>query len=367
MTNTSSFPAPRVPVTLITGFLGAGKTTLLNGVLNGAHGPKVAVIVNEFGDAGLDHDLIEAVDEEVILMQSGCLCCSMRGDLVRTLHDLMDRRVEEKIAFDRVVIETTGLADPAPILQTLLTNYALSKRFKMDGTVTVADAAAGPDTLDRQFEAVSQVAMADLIVVTKSDLVIEPKVQAFETRLRGINPTAEILRAQNGAVDKDALWGLTAMRQDVQQEDAIAWLSQPSAPDPLQNLSGLSKDAVIDTSQSPHDTRISSASIVLNNPIPVAAFDLWLDTLIALRGPDILRVKGVVHLEDVPTPFVFHGVQHLFDPPVPLKDWQGEDRTSRIVVIARDMTRPELTYSLDMLRAHQTQPTPVTQFAGDTP
>jgi G3E family GTPase len=325
------------------------------------------VIVNEFGDTGLDHDLTEAVNEEVILMQSGCLCCSIRGNLSRTLHDLMDRRVDGKIVFDRLVIETTGLADPAPILQTLLTNHALSKRFKMNVTVTVTDAAAGPGTLDRQFEAVSQVAMADLIVVTKSDLVVEPKVQAFETRLCEINPTAEILRAQHGAVEKDALWGLTVMRQEVQYDDVMAWLSQPTALDPLQNLSGLSPSPEVDTFQSPHDTRISSAPIVLTDPIPVAGFDLWLDTLIALRGLDIQRVKGVVHLENAPTPFVFHGVQHLFEPPVPLTDWQGEDRTSRIVVIARDTTRPELTYSLDMLRAHQTQPTSETQLAGDTP
>lgn len=367
MTNPSVNTAPRVPVTLITGFLGAGKTSLLNGVLNAEYGQKVAVIVNEFGDAGLDHDLIEAVDEDVILMQSGCLCCSMRGDLVRTLHDLMDRRNAGQVSFDRVVIETTGLADPAPILHTLLTNHALARRFHTDGTVTVADAAAGPDTLDRQFEAVSQVAMADLIVVTKSDLVIEPKVQAFETRLRGINPTAEIQRAKHGAVENDALWGLSAMRQDVRHDTAMAWLREPTALDPLQNLSGLSQATEIDTFSSPHDARISSASIVLHEPIPVAAFDLWLDTLIALRGPDILRVKGVVHLEDVPTPFVFHGVQHLFDPPVPLKDWQGDDHTSRIVVIARDMNRPELTYSLDMLRAHQTETTPETKLGGDTP
>jgi G3E family GTPase len=173
---------PRIPVTLLTGFLGAGKTTVLNAILGSAQGPKIAVIVNEFGEAGLDHDLIEVVDEGVILVQSGCLCCSLRGDLVRTLHDLMDRRVADDIAFDRVVIETTGLADPAPILQTLQVNQALSRRFRMDGTVTVADAATGSDTLDRQFEAVSQVAMADLIVLTKTDLVLEPRWRAFEAR-----------------------------------------------------------------------------------------------------------------------------------------------------------------------------------------
>jgi G3E family GTPase len=355
---------PRIPVTLLTGFLGAGKTTVLNAILGSAQGPKIAVIVNEFGEAGLDHDLIEVVDEGVILVQSGCLCCSLRGDLVRTLHDLMDRRVADDIAFDRVVIETTGLADPAPILQTLQVNQALSRRFRMDGTVTVADAATGSDTLDRQFEAVSQVAMADLIVLTKTDLVLEPRWRAFEARLRAINPTADVVCADHGRVEMDALWNLSGMRQNSQHDQVMAWLSPPPQVDPLQNLSGLSTTIESNDVHSPHDARIGSASIVLHDPIFVSAFDLWLDTLIALRGPDILRVKGIVHLEGIDTPSVFHGVQHLFDPPVPIRDWTGDDRCSRIVVIARDMTRPELSYSLDMLRAQQTGTTPIPFSSG---
>jgi len=215
----------RFPVTLLTGFLGAGKTTLLNAILIDASGLRIAVIVNEFGEAGLDHDLIEAVDEDIVLMQSGCLCCSIRGDLSRTLQDLAARRQEDRLTFDRVVIETTGLADPAPILQTFLLDTYLAKNFHIDGVVTVVDAATGPDTL------------------------------------------------------------------------------------------------------------------------------------IMLRGPDILRVKGIVHLAGIEMPFVFHGVQHLFDPPVPLNDWQGKDRQSRIVVIARDMASAELVYSLDTLRARQTAET----------
>lgn len=358
---------PRTPVTLLTGFLGAGKTTVLNAILGVRQGPKIAVIVNEFGDEGLDHDLIEAVDENVVLMQSGCLCCSMREDLVHTLHDLMDRRAAGHIAFDRVVIETTGLADPAPILQTLLVNHALARRYRMDGTVTVADAVAGPDTLDRQFEAVSQVAMADLIVITKTDLVLETRLRAFETRLRAINPTADVQCANHGQVSPDAFWNLSGMRLNSRHYQAMAWLCPPAASDPLQNLSGLSSDIKPDSIQSPHDARIGSASIVLHDPIPGPAFDLWLDTLIALRGPDILRVKGIVHLEGIETPFVFHGVQHIFDPPVPLLDWQGDDRCSRIVVIARDMTRPELTYSLDMLRAQKAGTKSNPLFAGTHP
>lgn len=358
----------RIPVTLLTGFLGAGKTTLLNRVLATSNGPKIAVIVNEFGEAGLDHDLIEAVDEEVVLMQSGCLCCSVLSDLSSTLQGLITRKDEGRVAFDRVVIETTGLADPAPILQTLLADRFLADNFRMDGVVTLADAATGSGTLDRQFEAVSQVAMADLIVLSKTDLVAEVTWRAFEDRLRGLNPTARILPANRGDLPTAALWNLCGNRSDGAKDDVMAWLT-PLTPttsdDPLTNLSGFAPAKPPAPRTHAHDTRIGSASIVIDDPIPAAAFDLWLDTLIALRGPDILRVKGIVHLGGIEMPFVFHGVQHLFDPPMPMLDWPGGDRQSRIVVIARDMTRPELTRSLDMLRAHQSaQPDNTLSTAG---
>jgi len=359
MTDSMQTTTSRVPVTLLTGFLGAGKTTLLNSVISNVNGPKIAVIVNEFGEAGLDHDLIEAVDEDIVLMQSGCLCCSIRGDLSRTLQDLVTRKQDNRVTFDRVVIETTGLADPGPILQTFVADPYLAKNFRMDGVVTVVDAATGPDTLNRQFEAVSQVAMADLLILSKTDLVPDSDRRVFETRLRSLNETADILKADRGVIPTASLWGLSGMRPQKTDDQALAWLTPTASADPLDNLSGFAPQATSTAPVSKHDARIGSASIVLDEPIPAAAFDLWLDTLIMLRGPDILRVKGIVHLEDIETPFVFHGVQHLFDPPVPLHDWQGSDRQSRIVVIARDMTRAELVYSLDMLRAHQqpkTQP-----------
>jgi G3E family GTPase len=363
MTDTMNTTDARFPVTLLTGFLGAGKTTLLNAILSDTTGPRIAIIVNEFGEAGLDHDLIEAVDEDIVLMQSGCLCCSIRGDLSRTLQDLAARRQQGRLTFDRIVIETTGLADPAPILQTFLLETYVAKNFRIDGVVTVVDAATGPDTLDRQFEAVSQIAMADLLVLSKTDLVSESTWGALKTRLRSLNPTADILQADRGVVPTAALWNLSGMRPQGTSDQAMAWLtptvssSARDSSDPLENLSGFAPSATPLAPVSQHDARIGSASIVLNDPICADAFDRWLDTLIMLRGPNILRVKGIVHLIGIETPFVFHGVQHLFDPPVPLSDWQGTNQQSRIVVIARDMTSAELVYSLDMLRALQTAET----------
>lgn len=352
MKHTDPLSDTRIPVTLLTGFLGAGKTTVLNGLMRCPGQNRIAVIVNEFGEAGLDHDLIEAVDEEIVLMQSGCLCCSVRGDLARVMSDLMARRSDGNVQFDRIVIETTGLADPGPIVQTLQVNSVLVQMVRLDGIVTVADAASGSGTLDRQFEAVSQIAMADLVILSKTDLVAAADAASFENRINAINPTAHVLHATKGALSPDRLWGLSAMRLGAGASAASAWLTSTpkQSADPFFNLSGMAFETPGPLGASPHDSRIGSASIVLDAPIPGEVFDLWLDTLVALRGPDLLRVKGVVHIEGIPDPFVFHGVQHVFDMPVPITDWPTDDRQSRIVVIARDLTRPELQHSLDMLK-----------------
>ncbi|KIC40362.1 cobalamin biosynthesis protein P47K [Ruegeria sp. ANG-R] len=349
----------RVPVTLLTGFLGAGKTTLLNQVLSASSSGPIAVIVNEFGEAGLDHDLIETVDGDVMLMPSGCLCCSIRGDLSDTFVKLLARKDEGILNFDRVVIETTGLADPGPILQTLLVDPYLGRNTRMDGVVTVVDAVNGPATLDAQFEAVSQVVMADLIVLSKTDLVSKTSVKAVTERLRALNPTADIIRPSDREFEPKRLWSLTSLREDARQQDALAWTTPKVAEDPLGNLSGLKPTSTMSSATTSefrrHDTDIASISIVLDEALDDDVFDRWFDTLIAYKGQDILRVKGILFLDGIDTPFAFHGVQHIFDPPVPLKNWTGEDRRTRIVLIGRNLERSEIQRSLDLLR--KTQPT----------
>ncbi len=342
-----------IPVTLLTGFLGAGKTTLLNHLLHDTQAGRIAVVVNEFGDAGLDHDLIEEAAEDVVLMPGGCVCCSIRGDLSRTLLSLLARRARKELAFDRVVVETTGLADPGPIHHTLLVDPVLAPNFALDGTVTVVDAVLGAATLDRHAEAQAQVAMADRIVVSKRDLADAAAFTALESRLDRLNPGTARIMADRGAVPQGSLWGLGALRKPMAQDHALAWLAQP-AQDPLAGLSGLStaRPKPVDFAAPSHhatDNRIATASITLSDPIPAEVFDFWLDTLIALRGPNILRMKGIAHIEGAAHPFVFHGVQHIFEPPVPLESWPEGDRTSRVVIIARDMPKSELEDSLSLL------------------
>ncbi|OBY27653.1 cobalamin biosynthesis protein P47K [Leisingera sp. JC1] len=349
----------QIPVTLLTGFLGAGKTTLLNGLLHDPAAGRIAVVVNEFGDAGLDHDLIEETAEDVVLMAAGCICCTIRGDLSRTLMSLLKRRTKGELSFDRVVIETTGLADPRPVHHTLLVDKDLAANFALDGIVTAVDSVLAADTLDRHAEAQAQVAMADRIVLTKRDLANRAARRALERRLDRLNPGAERIEADRGKVPSGALFGLSAMRKEVSRNHALDWLAaSPAAAqvDPLAGLSGIDlpkADPLPEFGAQSHhatDSRIVTASVTIDTPIPTRVFDFWLDTLIALRGADILRLKGIVHIEDVPTPFVFHGVQHVFEPPVPLKDWPAGDHTSRVVVIARDFPLEDLEQSLAMLR-----------------
>ena len=372
----------RIPVTLLTGFLGAGKTTLLNHLIRDPDAGRVAVVMNEFGDVGLDHDLIEEATEDTILLPSGCLCCTVLGDLSETLADLYRRRENGVITFDRIVIETSGIADPAPIIHTLAADRLLARAFRLDGVVTLADTVTGARTLDAQFEAVQQVAMADVLILSKTDIADGATLGRFMKRLDGINASAKRVTADHGRVPSGTLFGLSAMRLGAQAPEIDTWLGLFSSAQPADPLAGLSGFGAVSVTSEPfaaagfdpaaapshgaHDHRIVSASISVAEPIPAETFDLWLDTLIAFKGPDILRMKGIVHVEGLDHPFVCHGVQHIFDAPVPFTNWSGEDTTSRIVVIARDMDAAELKRSLEMLLLKHDNSEDGVQIAGMT-
>jgi G3E family GTPase len=363
--------ADRTPVTLLTGFLGSGKTTLLNHLLADPAAGRTAVVMNEVGEVPLDHDLVLETTETLVLLRSGCLCCTVRGDLATTLVDLDRRRTAGELAFERVVIETTGLADPGPIIQTLSADPAIAARFALDAVVTTADARHGPATLDAQFEAVSQVAMADRIVVTKADLVAPAALAAFEARLAALNPGAPRLRAERGRVAPGALFGVGRL-EAAGVEAARAWADAPAfvaaaaavagppaapglggllGPAPairraglsLSALSGPAAAALGDLGQGGaagafrHDAEITSRGAVIEAPIAPGMFDLWLATMTRLMGPNILRMKAIVHVEGEPAPFAVHGVREVIDPPVRLPRWPSDDRTSRIVVIGRHL------------------------------
>jgi G3E family GTPase len=364
----------RVPLTLITGYLGAGKTTLLNALLRDSSAGRIAVVVNEFGDVGLDHDLIVETTEETVLLASGCMCCTVRGDLVQALEGLFEKRSAGKLDFDRIVIETTGLADPAPILHTLIVTPGLGAALRMDGVVTVCDAVNGPATLDRGFESVQQIAMADVLVLSKADLVPPTQAAAFRARLSSIAPGAKVVTATRGVVQASELFGHGAPDIDGALPEAEAWvnapayalssiplpvLANPAAPatyaSPSYGLFGMAPTPTPSlisaiTPAAHHDDRISSVSMVFDDPIHPIMLDIWLETLIAARGADILRMKAVIWADGFDTPFVIHGVQHTIDPPIRLAGWNGTDRKSRVVIIGRDLPRDVLLESLGVLK-----------------
>jgi G3E family GTPase len=359
----------RLPVSLLTGFLGSGKTTVLNALLKHPAMARTVVIVNEFGEIGLDHDLIESSTEDMVLLRSGCLCCTIRGDLIDTLRGLFLRRVRGEIAdFERVVIETTGLADPAPVLHTLMGDPLISARFRLDGVITTVDAATGSGTLDRQFESVKQAAVADRLLLTKTDLVSDAERQALEQRLRRLNPAAPIITATNGEVDPAILFDAGLYNPKTKTLDVQRWLNAEAYGAPTHHDDhhhdhdhghgghhhhdvhhGHPHQHAHDVNR--HDDHIKALCLTLDEPIKGDALDRWLEILLLFMGPHILRVKGIVNVIGLSGPFVIHGVQHIFHPPVRLKKWPGADRRTRIVFITRDVDETMLRDTLKMFIA----------------
>ena len=356
----------KIWVTLITGFLGSGKTTLLNTLLEHPDMSQAAIIVNEFGEIGLDYDLVERSDENVIQLANGCLCCSVKSDLIDTFRDLYIQRNAGTIPFfDRVIIETTGIADPAPVLQIILTNPMVFNHFALDGVVTTVDTINGISSLDRFPECVKQVAIADRLIVTKIDLEEnKQRTELLEERLRVLNPAAPIIATTTKDADPSDLFGTGIFDPTTKALDFENWLqadayeNQPTSkptsdaktePD-AETLAYYKKHG-----HSPeevhhnHDPSINSFVMVRENPISLNTLSMFLEGLTKEAGPDLLRVKGIIHIHERPDqPAVIQGAQQIFHSIDWMDKWPSDDKRTRIVFITRniDQTYIEDTYNL---------------------
>ena len=333
-----------IPVTVLTGFLGSGKTTLLNRLLRSPSLARTLVVINEFGTIGLDHLLVAHAREVVVEMSSGCLCCTIRGDLARTLRDAVWRYAREgRRLFDRVIVETTGLADPAPILQTLMGDDFLLRHYRLDGVVACVDLATGAATLDVHVEAQRQAAVADRLLLTKPDLAGAADVQRLRARLAVLNPGAAQIVVADGDAPPDVLVGMSLFDPQRKTPDVRAWLRANAYDGRGADEVHHAHDGHHGHDPNRHDARIRAFCWTHDAPIEPTALDAWLETLLAWRGPDLLRVKGLVNVAGEPGPTVIHGVQHLLHPPVRLAAWPDDDRRTRIVFIARDLAPEAVT------------------------
>lgn len=306
-----------IPVTVLTGYLGAGKTTLLNRILTENHGKKFAVVINEFGELGVDNDLVIDADEEVFEMNNGYICCTVRGDLVRILGGLMKRRGK----FDGIIVETTGLANPAPVAQTFFMDEDVKRATRLDAIVTVVDAKNLIARLADSSEAEEQIAFADLIVLNKMDLVSEEEAAEVERRIKAINPYAEIQRATKSAVPVESVIGRDAFKLERILEREPDFLT---------------------SDEHEHNDEVMSMSFEVSQPIDAEKFNAWISQLLQAKGQDLLRTKGILAYKDEPNRFAFQAVHMIADGDF-IGPWkEGDPRKSKIVFIGRNLNRPQL-------------------------
>jgi G3E family GTPase len=392
MTTTSSSPTP---VTVLTGFLGSGKTTALNALLVQPALRHTAVIINEFGEVGLDHHLVARTEEDLVLLANGCICCTVRGDLIGAFTMLAEQRAEVDGAggrpVERVIVETTGLADPAPILHTLMSDPAVTAMYRLANVVATVDAVNAEGTLDRHAEAVKQVAVADRLLLTKTDLVDAATRDRLVARLRAINPAADIVDVAQAIAHPATLLGDDTYDPARRGADVEAWLrvaayedgaedhEEDHAEDHAEDDPEHAHDHHDDESEhaqnaghghehthehthaythdrNRHDDHIKAFSIIRDQPVSWAGLQTWLEMIAGMRGDDLLRVKGIVNVIEHPDrPVVIHGVQHLFHPPAFLRAWPDADHRTRIVFITRDIERDLVEDTLRIFESRRTR------------
>jgi len=341
-------PRP-IPITLLTGFLGAGKTTLLNALLRDPAMSGAAVVVNEFGEIGLDHLLIRTAKERVVLLDSGCLCCTIRDSLPETLAELWMGRVREELPrFDRVLIESTGLAEPGPILRAITRDAFVREHFRLDGVATCVDAVHAAGQLDEHPEAVRQVAAADRLLLTKTDRAPRAAADALVARLRAINPAAPIVAAVHGAVRPDQVLGGGLYDPATGVPDPARWLGEEACHEAAHEH-GARHDHAHDSGGSRHDGNVRAHCLRVDHAVSWAGLAAWCDLMAEAHGDDLLRVKGLVGIVETGRPVVVHGVHRVFDRPVPLDDWPDGDRAGRLVIIARGLDAGYLRRTLAVL------------------
>jgi G3E family GTPase len=334
--------ASRLPVTVITGFLGSGKTTLLRRLLRHPGMERAAVIINEFGDVAIDHELVAASSEQMTLLSNGCLCCTLRTDLQETLRELfIKRRSGEVIDFDRVFVETTGLADPIPVLHTLQTDGLLGAQYRLNGVVTLVDAINGMGQLDTMSEATKQAAVADRLIITKTDIADENTVDRLQRRLETMNPFALITTAVNGELDPALLANIGPQSVTARSEELGRWLNAIVPESHGAEKAGFVRQRIAPTTGA-HDAAIHAFCLWFDQPFTWDGLNAALQALTSLRGPDLLRVKGIVHVAGEPGPVVLQGAQHVFHPPVTLERGHDTDPRSRIVFIVRGIPRESI-------------------------
>lgn len=326
----------QTPVTLVTGFLGSGKTTLLNHLLSHPALADSAVIVNEFGEVGIDHLLVSAPAENMVLLDTGCLCCTVRGELVDTLTELYRKRASGAVPpFRHLIIETTGLADPVPVLQTVVADDELGQVYRLHDVVTLVDAVHGEAQLDSHPESVKQAAVADALLITKTDLARPEAVKALRARLEQLNPGADVHHVVGGRIDPAVLLRGNVYDPRTKAAHVEHWLKAEAH--------GHAHPRANDVNR--HDEHIRAYCLYHDRPIRRAGLMMWLDMLAGLRGANLLRVKGVLNVEG--DPVVIHAVQTVVHEPVTLAAWPSDDRRSRLVFIARDIGREEIERTFD--------------------